>query len=99
MAKYASGKRSYGIDDQSGFKVPYRKLKKQWDGLKVAEPDFDTRHPQLDPPPASKLKDAQALHDPRPDNDNEAYTIRLPMNLFPTVHLGLSNGRGTVTIS
>ena len=69
MAKNSLGKRSFGMDDISGFKVRYTKLRRQWNGLKAAEPDFDYKHPSLD---SVKIHaDSEALKDPRPDRDND----------------------------
>ena len=70
MSGYAKGRRAFGIDDISGFKVPYRNLKTQWNGLRVAEPDFDTRHPQ--DTPTRRIHDPTSLRDPRPEADSGA---------------------------
>ena len=33
--KFAKGKRAYAISDIGGHRVPYTRLKTQWDGLRV----------------------------------------------------------------
>ena len=48
--KFAKGKRAYAISDIGGHRVPYRKLKTQWDGLRVDAEEYSPKHPQLDPP-------------------------------------------------
>lgn len=51
-----------GIDDATGFKVDHRRLKRQWDGAMVVNPD--KRNPQ------DSLKarpDRQTLLNPRPE--------------------------------
>jgi len=67
MARYSAGRHSYGIDDRSGFKVRYTKLKRQWDGFMVAEPDYEEKHPLITP--VRVLIDAGALRHSRPDPD------------------------------
>jgi len=87
MARYARGKHSYGIDDRSGFKVRYSKLKKQWDGFRVADPDFEAKHPLITP--VRVLIDAGALQDPRGDPDIAVqYTISTTTEnaIYPTTN-------------
>tara|TARA_S200002703_G_scaffold138653_1_gene128965 strand:- start:319 stop:624 length:306 start_codon:yes stop_codon:yes gene_type:complete len=67
---YASGKFAYGICDISGFRYKLNDMKKTWDGLLVGPDQFDPKHPQLGP--FNHIADAEALHNPRPDNDVEA---------------------------
>ena len=64
MAKYASGKRAYGISARSGFRYRYRDLRKEWNGAVVGFDEFEPKHPQLFP--VRKVFDAQALRDARP---------------------------------
>ena len=65
----ATCKRSYFIDQRSGFKLPYKKARRQWDGLIVGPEDFDEKHPQLTPP---KFKpEGKPLKYSSPDNDDD----------------------------
>lgn len=73
MARYSNGKHAWAIDDQSGFRVKYTQLRTQWNGLKVADPDFDTRHPQETP--ARSRGDSYGLRDPRPDRDDDSTAV------------------------
>jgi hypothetical protein len=82
MAIYAKGKRSLAISDRSGFRVPYRNLKTEWNGLRVAPDEYEPKHPQLDPP--KNIIDATALFRPRPDNDPENVIINLAFDGFNT---------------
>ena len=50
MARYAKGKRSYAISDRSGFRVPYRNLKTEWNKLRDEPGEYEPKHPQLSPP-------------------------------------------------
>jgi len=65
MAKFASGKDSYAISDRSGFRYPYRVMKREWNGLLVGPDEYEPKHPQLGP--FRKVVDPQALEDARPD--------------------------------
>jgi hypothetical protein len=62
---FASGKKSYGISDRSGFRYRLRDMKKEWTGALVGPDEFELKHPQLNPP--RHRADPQALRDPRPD--------------------------------
>lgn len=68
--KYASGKKSFGICDRSGFKVPYKRLVKEpGTGLMVDKRWSDGRwnrvdHPQNFPP---DVGETIGLKNPRPD--------------------------------
>jgi hypothetical protein len=75
MAKYAKGKKSFGISDIGGHKVPYNQLRTTWDNLRVDSEEWSPKHPQLTP--AKNIFDAEALFKPRPDNDPEDVTINL----------------------
>lgn len=70
MARYARGTYSFGIDDISGFKTPYKSLKRQWNGLMVADPDWSDR--PRNSRRVKQLLDAEALRNPRPDRDTGA---------------------------
>ena len=82
MAIYAKGKRSLAISDRSGFRVPYRNLKTEWNGLRAAPDEYEPKHPQLDPP--KNIIDATALFKSRPDNDPENVIINLAFDGFNT---------------
>ena len=82
MAIYAKGKRSLAISDRSGFRVPYRNLKTEWNGLRVSPDEYEPKHPQLDPP--KNIIDATALFKSRPDNDPENVIINLAFDGFNT---------------
>ena len=75
---FAVGRYSQAICDRCGFAVKYLELKEEWNGLRVCEECFETKHPQLEPPYASA--DAEAIEDPRPQ-------VNLPM----TVEVGIPN--------
>jgi hypothetical protein len=51
-----------GIDDMTGFKVPLRRLKKQWDGAMTVSPD--KRNPQ---DMIKARPESPALTNPRPE--------------------------------
>ena len=82
MGRFASGKKSYGTSDITGFRVRYPKLRTTWNNLRVEPEEFDIKHPQLTP--AKNIFDATALRDPRPDNDAEPVTIFLNYNWLNT---------------
>jgi len=65
MAKYALGKRAYGISDRSGFRYRLNTMKKEWTGMLVGPDEYEPKQPQLGP--FRKVTDPQALKDPRPD--------------------------------
>tara|TARA_R100000935_G_C2798960_1_gene149540 strand:- start:626 stop:931 length:306 start_codon:yes stop_codon:yes gene_type:complete len=65
VAKYAVGKKAYGISDRSGFRYPLNKMKKEWTGMLVGFDEFEQKHPQLKP--VRSFSDPQALKNPRPD--------------------------------
>lgn len=74
----SSGKRSFFIDDISGFKERYKKARTQWDGIRTVSTEFSEKHPQLTP--ARPRKEAQALPGARPDNDPTNVTINFLAN-------------------
>ena len=88
MSVYAKGRKSLAISDRSGFRVPYRNLKTEWNGLRVSPDDYDPKHPQLTPP--RNITDATALRDPRPDNDPENVTFFVNFNWFGFQNVPLS---------
>lgn len=65
MAKFASGKDSWAISDRSGFRYPYKVMRREWNGLLVGPDEYEPKHPQLGP--FRKVEDPQALQNARPD--------------------------------
>ena len=65
MSSFATGKNAYAISDRSGFRYKYRDMRREWNGLLVGRDEFEAKQPQLEP--RSKISDAQALKDARPD--------------------------------
>ena len=60
----ARGKYAKFISDRSGMAFPYSEMKREWNGSRVHESEFEEKHPQLR---SSKHKgDAEALQNPRP---------------------------------
>jgi hypothetical protein len=75
MAKRASGKYAYLIDDRSGRKIRYKDARTEWNGLRVYKKDWEPKHPQLTPPKLGP--EATSLDNPRPDVDSVPVTVRL----------------------
>tara|TARA_B100001559_G_C16370792_1_gene561927 strand:+ start:222 stop:905 length:684 start_codon:yes stop_codon:yes gene_type:complete len=88
MAVYAKGRKSLAISDRSGFRVPYKNLRTEWNGLRVSPDDYDPKHPQLTPP--KNITDATALYNPRPDNDPENVSFYVNYNWFGFQNVPLS---------
>ena len=65
MSKFATGKNALGISDRSGFRYPLRRMRMEWTGMLVGYDEWEAKQPQL--LPLRKVKDAQALKNPRPD--------------------------------
>jgi hypothetical protein len=65
MGKFASGRESWAISDRSGFRYPYRLMKKEWNGLLVGPDEFEPKQPQLGP--FRKVVDPEALKNARSD--------------------------------
>lgn len=65
MARYASGNKTWGISDRSGFRYRLREMKKEWNGLLVGPDEYEPKHPQLEAP--NVVADPQAVRNPRPD--------------------------------
>ena len=65
MAKFASGKDSWAISVRSGFRYPYKVMRREWNGLLVGPDEYEPKHPQLGP--FRKVVDPQALQNARPD--------------------------------
>ena len=80
MPVYAKGKKSLAICDRSGFRIPYKNLRTEWTGLRVAPDEYEPKNPQLTPP--KNIIDATILFKPRPDNDPENISIFINYNWF-----------------
>ena len=65
MSSFASGKKAYFISDRSGFRYPYKDMRREWNGSVVGPDEFEPKHPQLGP--FRKVGDSQALKDARPE--------------------------------
>tara|TARA_R100001594_G_scaffold50458_1_gene83637 strand:+ start:980 stop:1252 length:273 start_codon:yes stop_codon:yes gene_type:complete len=89
--RYAAGKHSYGYCDITGVRVPYRKLKTTWDGLRVSPEAYEDKHPQLTP--AKNIHDAMALKNPRPTDGFEVGSVTSISTKFPSTSGG---GSGAV---
>ena len=88
MAKYASGKNSYAISDRSGFRYPYKVMKKEWNGLLVGPDEYEPKQPQLGP--FRTVSDPQALQGARPDSPNPTSAF-LVVTTNGIVYLGNGN--------
>ena len=109
MAKFASGKKSWAISDRSGFRYPYKVMKREWNGLLVGPDEYDPKQPQLQPVKIGV--GPQALLNPRPDSDNptsaflvkttnsiySASPVQMPSEIEITTALGGSVGTVSVT--
>jgi len=65
MSSFATGKNAYAISDRSGLRYKYKDMRRESNGLLVGRDEFEAKQPQLEP--RSKISDAQALKDARPD--------------------------------
>ena len=88
MPVYAEGRKSVAISDRSGFRVPYKNLRTEWNGFRVAPDEYEPTHPQLTPP--KNIIDATALFKPRPDNDPENVSFYVGYNWFGFQNVPLS---------
>ena len=89
MARFASGKKAYGISDRSGFRYRLSEMKREWNGMLVGPDEYEPKHPQLTPP--RKVRDSQALRNPRPDSHVDTYFGFKPvggLNLIATGQVG-----------
>jgi len=65
---YAKGSRAVAHCDRCGFKVPYKELRREWNGWWVCDDCYDPKHANLDPAP--KPRQGESLEHPRPDRDD-----------------------------
>jgi hypothetical protein len=82
MARFATGKDSYGISDRSGFRYRLREMRREWNGSLVGPDEYEPKHPQLDPP--RHITDAEAIRNARPDRTEPAVEQLLGVNPFKT---------------
>ena len=93
MARYASGKKSWGFSDRSGFRYRLSELREEWTGFRVGPDEFEEKHPQLKAPKVGP--DPQALHNPRPDQRTEVAVARM---LIPNSFFSGSSGSAVITV-
>jgi hypothetical protein len=89
MSVYAKGRKAVAISDRSGFRVPYKNLRTEWNGSRVAPDEYEPKHPQLTP--SKNIIDATALFKPRPDNDPENISFYVGYNWFNTNETNLDS--------
>ena len=80
--QHGSGKHSFGYCDITGERVPYRKLKTQWNGLRVSPRAYEAKHPQLTP--KRFIKENLSLKDPRPTDGFSVGTVTSLSVQFPS---------------
>tara|TARA_R110000796_G_scaffold117545_3_gene230426 strand:- start:2960 stop:3262 length:303 start_codon:yes stop_codon:yes gene_type:complete len=98
MAKSASGKDAWAISDRSGFRYPYRLMKKEWNGLLVGPDEYESKQPQLGP--FRKVVDPQSLKNARPDRiEPTTVYVGLPLVIAPTLRPVQAFGQvGQITV-
>lgn len=77
MAKFAVGKYAYGISDRSGFRYRLKDMRMEWNGFLVGKDEWESKHPQLEP--RRKSTDAEAIRNPRPENNIISATVSFPI--------------------
>ena len=80
MARFASGKRAYGISDRSGFRYRKAEMRKEWNGLLVGPDEYEPKHPQLTPP--RNIADPEAIRNARTDRTEPAIEVLLGLDPF-----------------
>jgi len=83
MAKFALGKKAYGLSDRSGFRYRLNTMRREWTGMLVGPDEFETKQPQLGP--FRKVSDPQALKNPRPDPSSGQVFVPVGNTVFPPV--------------
>ena len=92
MAKFSSGKRSYGISDRSGQRYRLKDMKLEWTGFLVGKDEWEAKQPQIQP---SRVQaDAEALKDARPDRVEKDVEVLL----LPDSFLSGDSGSATLTV-
>jgi hypothetical protein len=105
MSSFASGKKAYFISDRSGFRYPYKDMRREWNGSVVGPDEFEPKHPQLGP--FRKVGDSQALKDARPEPEEPTAFIVfsttgkdiIPSSINDLTVLNTSVGTVTVSTS
>tara|TARA_B100000902_G_C27258065_1_gene889082 strand:- start:916 stop:1569 length:654 start_codon:yes stop_codon:yes gene_type:complete len=77
MAKFAAGKYAYGISDRSGFRYRLSDMRMEWNGFFVGKDEWESKHPQLEP--KRRGTDAEAIRNPRPENNIISATVSFPI--------------------
>ena len=95
MGKWAAGKHSWAICDRSGFKVRYKDLKTEWNGLRVDRAIWEPKHEALTP--VRLTYDPSALRNPRPDTDTGATSY--PTMNYTATQPGFSTWGPTTQLS
>ena len=62
MARFASGRKTYGISDRSGFRYRLSEVRKEWNGLLVGPDEYEPKHSQLPPPETSLIHKLLETH-------------------------------------
>jgi len=98
VARYASGNKTWGISDRSGFRYRLCEMKKEWNGLLVGPDEYEPKHPQLEAP--NVVADPQAVRNPRPDQA-ETLSVYLYTNTVgqPIVGPRAIGKAGSVTVT
>ena len=77
---FAAGKHTWAICDTCGQRYRLKQLKEQWDGFMTCPECYDSKQPQLDPPPVGT--DPEAVLNPRPDRTEPVAEALLVNNPF-----------------
>lgn len=77
MARFAAGKYAYGISDRSGFRYRLSDMRMEWNGFLVGKDEWEPKHPQLEP--RRTPTDAEAIRNPRPENNIVSATVSFPI--------------------
>jgi len=105
---FAKGKYAKAISDRSGMEFKYSEMVKEWNGSLVHVSEYESKHPQLDPPyhPADPI----ALQDPRPARQepvtvyvgapgDSSFEANGMQPVVPTKKLIITTKVGNVTVS
>ena len=90
---YASGKYAQFISDRSGVAFPYREMRIEWNGSRVAASEFEEKQPQLDV--VRNRVDPEALKNASTDRTEPAVEVLLKRNAFKSG----SSGSAVITVT
>ena len=90
---HASGKYAQFISDRSGMAFPYREMRIEWNGSRVAASEFEEKQPQLDN--VRHTVDPEALENASPDRTEPAVEVLLKRNAFKSG----SSGSAVITVT